>query len=318
MGTRKYVGMSSPRIPQFGAISYSFSPHPTVMGFGADPHRNKALGQLQPHLPFPGARPWGGAAGPLPAINPGHNSRPEFRPCVRPCHSRAPAVPMSFSRRTVYSSSVRSGGMGTLGTAGIAPGRRFAPLGSAASVYAGAGGAGSRISVSRTLSSAGGAFRAGYGAGLGGSVFLGGSGAVANEKEAMQDLNDRLATYLEQVRRLEQENRRLETQIREFMAQKGPSAHDWSPQWELIEELRDKVGGRGGGGGAMGEVCKSPWVGGVGGFPPHGAVFAWGEGTVEGAPPPLPLFLGKLAPPSTLKAPPGASSRPPTPPRPTL
>ncbi|XP_039561677.1 keratin, type I cytoskeletal 18 [Passer montanus] len=152
---------------------------------------------------------------------------------------------MSFSRRTVYSSSVRSGGIGTLGTPGIVPGRRFAPLGSAASVYAGAGGAGSRISVSRTLSSAGGAFGAGfgagYGAGLGSSVFLGGSGAVANEKEAMQDLNDRLATYLEQVRSLERENRRLETQIREFMARKGPSAHDWSPQWELIEELRDKI-----------------------------------------------------------------------------
>ncbi|NWZ87803.1 K1C18 protein, partial [Poecile atricapillus] len=95
------------------------------------------------------------------------------------------------------------------------------------------------------LSSAGGGFGAGYGAGygasLGGSVFLGASGAVANEKEAMQDLNDRLATYLEQVRSLERENRRLETQIREFMAQKGPSAHDWSPQWELIEELREKI-----------------------------------------------------------------------------
>ncbi|NXU98586.1 K1C18 protein, partial [Cettia cetti] len=133
------------------------------------------------------------------------------------------------------------GGIGTLGTPGIVPGRRFAPLGSAASVYAGAGGAGSRISVTRTLTSAGGAFGAGYGVGLGGSVFLGGSGAVANEKEAMQDLNDRLATYLEQVRSLERENRRLETQIREFMAQKGPRAHDWNPQWELIEELRDKI-----------------------------------------------------------------------------
>ncbi|NXP66365.1 K1C18 protein, partial [Chloropsis cyanopogon] len=135
---------------------------------------------------------------------------------------------MSFSRRTVYSSSVRSGGIGTLGTPGIAPGLRFAPLGSAASVYAGAGGAGSRISVTRTLSSAGGPFGAGYGARYGAG--LGGS-----------DLNDRLATYLEQVRSLERENRRLETQIREFMAQKGPSAHDWSPQWELIEELRDKI-----------------------------------------------------------------------------
>ncbi|NWU02846.1 K1C18 protein, partial [Urocynchramus pylzowi] len=112
----------------------------------------------------------------------------------------------------------------------------------AASVYAGAGGAGSRVSVTRTLSSAGGAFGAGYGAGygagLGGSVFLGGSGAVANEKEAMQDLNDRLATYLEQVRSLERENRRLETQIREFMAQKGPSAHDWSPHIPVCPHVR--------------------------------------------------------------------------------
>ncbi|NWH40506.1 K1C18 protein, partial [Chloropsis hardwickii] len=120
------------------------------------------------------------------------------------------------------------GGIGTLGTPGIAPGLRFAPVGSAASVYAGAGGAGSRISVTRTLSSAGGPFGAGYGArygaGLGGSVFLGCSGAVATEKEAMQDLNDRLATYLEQVRSLERENRRLETQIREHIAM-SPCVH---------------------------------------------------------------------------------------------
>lgn len=71
---------------------------------------------------------------------------------------------------------------------------------------------------------------------------LSGSGVVANEKEAMQDLNDRLATYLEKVRSLEQENRRLEVQIREVMAKRGPSARDWSHYWDVIEELRDKVG----------------------------------------------------------------------------
>ncbi|NXH77273.1 K1C18 protein, partial [Hydrobates tethys] len=108
-----------------------------------------------------------------------------------------------------------------------------------ASVYAGAGGSGSRISVTRTssLSSSGG----GYGVGLGGNMFTG-SGVVANEKETMQDLNDRLATYLEKVRSLEQENRQLEVQIRDFMAKKGPSARDWGHHWEVIEELRDKVG----------------------------------------------------------------------------
>ncbi|XP_069735120.1 keratin, type I cytoskeletal 18 [Phaenicophaeus curvirostris] len=68
-----------------------------------------------------------------------------------------------------------------------------------------------------------------------------GSGVVANEKETMQDLNDRLATYLEKVRNLEQENRRLEVQIREFMAKKGPSTHDWSHYWDVIEELQEKI-----------------------------------------------------------------------------
>ncbi|NXN16709.1 K1C18 protein, partial [Indicator maculatus] len=120
--------------------------------------------------------------------------------------------------------------------------RRLPTLSSAASVYAGAGGSGSRISVTRTTSmSSGGGYGAGYGAGVGGSLLLAGSGVVANEKETMQDLNDRLATYLEKVRSLEQENRRLEVQIREFMAKKGPSTRDWSSYWEVIEDLRDKI-----------------------------------------------------------------------------
>ncbi|KAM9252216.1 keratin, type I cytoskeletal 18 [Cariama cristata] len=141
---------------------------------------------------------------------------------------------MSYSRSSVYSSSHRSGI-----SSGISSGRRFAPLSSAASVYAGAGGSGSRISVTRSTSmtSSGG----GYGAGLGGNVLLMGSGMVGNEKETMQDLNDRLATYLEKVRSLEEENRRLEIQIRDFMAKKGPRTQDWGHHWEVIEELREKI-----------------------------------------------------------------------------
>lgn len=168
---------------------------------------------------------------------------------------------MSFSRRSIYRSSHCSGVAPAIGS-----GQRFGPLGSAASVYAGAGGSGSRISITRTtsLTSAGtGGYGAGYGAALGSSMAFSGSGMVANEKETMQELNDRLATYLEKVRSLEQENRRLEVQIREFMTKKGPSTRDWSHHWEVIEELRDKVRsprGRGGGpGGCVGGRWWPSW-----------------------------------------------------------
>ncbi|NWX94570.1 K1C18 protein, partial [Nothoprocta pentlandii] len=139
------------------------------------------------------------------------------------------------------------------GSGSVVGTRRVAPAGSAASVYAGAGGSGSRISISRStsLGSAGGGFGAygigmgGYGAGTSSSLLLSGSGVVQNEKETMQELNERLATYLEQVRSLEQQNRQLERQIRDFMQKKGPSSRDWSHYWELIEELRGKTWGRG-------------------------------------------------------------------------
>ncbi|KAK4807347.1 hypothetical protein QYF61_014878 [Mycteria americana] len=147
---------------------------------------------------------------------------------------------MNVSRSSVYSSSHRSGAVSSIGS-----GRHFAPLSSAASVYAGAGGSGSRISTTRTtsLTSSGGGcgYGAGYGAGLGASTLFSGSGIVANEKETMQELNDRLATYLEKVRSLEKENRQLEVQIREFVAKKGPSTQDWGHHWDVIEKLRDKI-----------------------------------------------------------------------------
>lgn len=75
---------------------------------------------------------------------------------------------------------------------------------------------------------------------------------VGNEKETLRDLNDRLAAYLEKVRSLEQDNRRLEAQIREAVAKKGPGTQDWGHHWELVRELRDKVGSLGAGGGDRG------------------------------------------------------------------
>ncbi|XP_065606148.1 keratin, type I cytoskeletal 18 [Cyrtonyx montezumae] len=144
---------------------------------------------------------------------------------------------MSFSRSTTFSTSSRSGSV-----------RRLVPHSSAASVYAGAGGSGSRISITRTASTYGGygggygaGYGSGYGSGYGGSLLLSGSGVVQNEKETMQDLNERLATYLEKVRSLERDNRRLEVQIRESLAKRGPSTRDWGQYWDTIQQLRDKI-----------------------------------------------------------------------------
>ncbi|KAM3845629.1 keratin, type I cytoskeletal 18 [Vipera latastei] len=153
---------------------------------------------------------------------------------------------MSFFKSTVYSSPP------SLPPTGFRP-LKFGAGGSAASVYAGAGGSGSRISVSRVsnLSSSsggggyGGSYGGGYGGGYGGmsggSLYHSGSGVVQSEKETMQDLNDRLASYLEKVRNLEADNRKLEIQIREYMEKKGPSARDWSRNFEIIDDLKNQI-----------------------------------------------------------------------------
>ncbi|NWI84925.1 K1C20 protein, partial [Pitta sordida] len=106
----------------------------------------------------------------------------------------------------------------------------------APSVYGGAGGYGTRISAST-----------GYGQGFGGSLQLSLTGSsnvllAGNEKMTMQNLNDRLASYLERVRSLEKANSLIEQQITEWYQKNTVSVgQDYSSYFKTIEELRSKI-----------------------------------------------------------------------------
>lgn len=103
---------------------------------------------------------------------------------------------------------------------------------------------------------AGGAGFGGLGIGFGGSSGGGSLGILSgidgglisgSEKETMKNLNDRLASYLDKVRALEEANTDLETKIREWYETRGPgtgdpgSQNDYSKYYPLIEDLRNKV-----------------------------------------------------------------------------
>jgi len=101
------------------------------------------------------------------------------------------------------------------------------------SVYGGAGGRGTRISSSQAgfTQSAG-----GFNLSDGLDLHVG-----ANEKATMQNLNDRLGSYLEKVRTLEKENERLDKQIRDWYTSKTVICHDYTSYFVIIDDLKDKI-----------------------------------------------------------------------------
>ncbi|XP_007940385.1 keratin, type I cytoskeletal 20 [Orycteropus afer afer] len=106
--------------------------------------------------------------------------------------------------------------------------RNMQHLGVAPSVYAGAGGHGTRISTPRHMI---------HYAGRHNEDLL-----FGNEKIIMQSLNDRLAIYLAKVQALERSNSKLEGKIKHWYETNAPSTErDYSAYFNQIEELRNQI-----------------------------------------------------------------------------
>ncbi|XP_025972116.1 keratin, type I cytoskeletal 19 [Dromaius novaehollandiae] len=152
----------------------------------------------------------------------------------------------SYSFRQTTSSV--SGGLGG-SSARLGGGSFRAP-----SIHGGSGGRGVSVSSARFVSSGlgsgvgggyGGSFSSSFSGGFGGGYGGLGSGdglLSGNEKTTMQNLNDRLASYLDKVRALEEANSDLEIKIRDWYQKQGPGpARDYSPYYKTIEDLREKI-----------------------------------------------------------------------------
>ncbi|XP_008995820.4 keratin, type I cytoskeletal 19 [Callithrix jacchus] len=138
----------------------------------------------------------------------------------------------SYSYRQSSTSSF--GGLGG-GSVRFGPGVAFR----APSIHGGSGGRGVSVSSTRFVSSSS---SGGYGGGYGGILATSDGLLAGNEKLTMQNLNDRLASYLDKVRALEAANGELEVKIRDWYQKQGPGpSRDYSHYYKTIQDLRDQI-----------------------------------------------------------------------------
>ena len=173
---------------------------------------------------------------------------------------------MTTTIRQFTSSSSIKGSSGLGGGSSRTSCRLSGSLGPGSCRLGSAGGLGSALGGSSYSS----CYSFGSGSGYGGSFGAVDGLLAGGEKATMQNLNDRLASYLDKVRALEEANTELEVKIRDWYQKQAPGpARDYSHYYQTIEDLKNKVGPAGG----------TELLGGMASPPPHlvSLTMAWSQ-----------------------------------------